>query len=104
MNKDNTPARSGLPVSAIGMPWFRREDFAIIKTLMVDAEKLHQTWDAWHLAAQQNEQRLKAQGHVVIRAVLIPDEFATWCKARGLRLDAKGRMEFAAFIAHQQNH
>lgn len=99
--KNGDTGGPGLPIRVTGMPWFRREDFPRIKSLMEDGQRLHRTWEEWHAAAQKGEQSLQAQGHVVHRAVLLPDEFVAWCAARGIGLNAKSRMHFAALTAHE---
>ena len=105
--KQNTPIGAGQPIRAVGIPWFLESDFAQIKATMEDAQKLHATWVEWHGAAQQTEKTYQSQGFLVVRAVLAPDEFAAWCRSSGHRLDAKGRSQYAGWIAvkkHGQAH
>ncbi|MEN9887048.1 MAG: hypothetical protein RL758_1626 [Pseudomonadota bacterium] len=89
-------------VQATGMVWYLAEDFAQVKALMKDGHALHLTHADWQRDAEQLEQRLRAQGVRVYRAVLRPAEFRDWCAARGLDVDAKGRNEFSAWFARQE--
>ena len=100
--KNDASRNTNLPIRAVGFPWFRREDFPRIKAIMEDSQKLHDTWEGWHAAAQEGEKKFKAQGHIVYRAVLLPDEFIAFCKAKGIALDAKARMNFSAFLTHEK--
>jgi hypothetical protein len=78
---------------------YRAEDYGRILEIMEDADKLHQTYDQWLKAAELGERELKGKGHVVIRAMLDPDEFTAWCLEKGLKLDAEGRKQFASWVA-----
>ena len=101
--KNNTPIGAGLPIRAVGLPWYRKEDFARLKAMMVDAAKLHDTWPKWHTAAQQAEEAYRRMGYTVVRAVLIPEDFAAFCHSHGLGFDAQARTQFASSIAVQQH-
>jgi hypothetical protein len=79
------------PVRAVGMVWYRREDYAEILRIMDDADKLPPTWEKWHYAADRGLREVEGKGHIVIRAYIDPVEFSTWCVARGLKLDAEAR-------------
>lgn len=100
-NTDSTGASA--PVRATAMAWFRREDFAQIKAMMADGHKLHRTWEQWSAAAESGEKHFQATGVVVIRVLIIPDEFAAWCRLRGRDLDAKARIDFAVEMAGNQH-
>ncbi|MDP3417879.1 hypothetical protein [Falsiroseomonas sp.] len=91
----------GMRVSAVGMAWYRAETFAEVRASMADAEKLPATFEKFLYAAMKGEEKLRRAGHAVIRVYLDMDEFPAFCRARGLNVDAKGRMEYAAHVAHQ---
>ena len=43
---------------------------------------------------------MKLAGHVIVRAIIKPEEFAAWCRANGLKLDAKARSQWSSeFVA-----
>jgi hypothetical protein len=87
-------------VAAVGIPWYRREDFAELRALFTDGHKLHATYEGWLAAAEEGERRIKADGTLTVRANLRPEEFAAWCNAKGIPLDSKARMEYANEWAH----
>jgi len=84
-----------MSISAVGLPWFRKEDFAQLRALFIDAGELHRTYAQWLRAAELAEKTLQARGICVVRAPLRPYEFAAWCESRGLPTDAEARREFA---------
>jgi hypothetical protein len=83
-----------LRIRAMGLVWYRREDYPRILEIMTDAELLPRRWEAWHKGAEKVEREAKRSGVIVIRAVIDPDEFPSWCAARDLNVDAKARTEF----------
>lgn len=88
--------------SAIGMSWYRRESYSRILEIMEDADKLPLAYDQWLKKAEAGESELQRAGHVVVRAVIDPDEFAAWCLARNLKVDAQARMQWASECALRQ--
>jgi len=93
--------------SAIGMSWYSRESYSRILEVMEDANKLPRTYDQWLKSAETGESKLQRAGHIVIRAIIDPDEFVAWCSARGLKVNAKARTQWAseaAFRALKGSH
>jgi hypothetical protein len=81
-------------VSMTGIAWYRAEDYARLRALFKDGEKLPDTYEAWLTAAQQLYDKLTAQGHAVVKAEIDPVTFAAWCRTRGMEPDAKARMAY----------
>ena len=84
-----------MKVQVIGIPWFSRDDFARLRAMFTDGDKLHRTYDEWLTAAKKTRHSIMAQGTRVVRAKIDPDTFPAWCAANGHDLDAKGRVAFA---------
>lgn len=87
---------TSMPVRAMGMAWYRRQDYRRILAIMTDADLLPPTYDKWLGKAERYERQEIAKGMMIIRVIIDPDEFAAWCAASGLNIDAKARMNFAA--------
>jgi hypothetical protein len=87
-------AREKVP-AAVGLAWYRRQDYPRILQVMEDADKLFATYDHWQKSAERTERELKRAGHIVVRAVIDPDEFVVWCRMQGLNVDAKARTRWA---------
>jgi hypothetical protein len=88
-------------VQAVGMPWFRRETFDVLRAMFEDGHKLHRTYDEWLRAAETGRKSMEVKGVRVVCADLDPHEFPEWCKAKGLKLNAHARMEYANSVAYQ---
>lgn len=92
-------------IRAMGMAWYREEDWPEIKRIMSDAYKLHATYAEWFKSATAGEQHLKQQGIIVERVYIDPREFPAWCRARGLNADAAARMRFGnEFVFQKYQH
>jgi hypothetical protein len=89
------------PVTAIGMVWYRLEDYDAIRRIMADREKLPDTFSEWRMKAETGEKTLRRAGHIVVRAFIDPETFPDWCRARGLDIDTQARNRFAAEIAEE---
>lgn len=88
-------------LSAIGIPWYKRADYARILEIMADRDKLPETFDKWQSKAEQAERGAKAAGKLTVRAHIDPDNFVAWCAANGVELDSHGRNKWAAEIAYR---
>lgn len=94
----STPLR----IEAVGIPWFRREDWPTLREVFVDADKLHAKWDDWQRAAIDLEYRIKQSGKRVVRAEIRPEPFAAWCAKLGIPVDAAARTRWANEAAYRE--
>ena len=83
----------------VGIPWYNEDEFAEIKIIMEDGDKLHTRYDDWLAAAEQLKQTYRDRGIVAIEAYINPGEFVAWCHARDLDPDAKARMLYVNLVA-----
>lgn len=79
----------------IGIAWYRESDYPRILEIMEDADRLPETFAEWEKAARNGEREGQAKGLTVVRAIIDPQTFPAWCRARGLNVNANGRMAFA---------
>lgn len=82
------------PVQVVGIGWYRREHYAALKKIFVDGHKLPGTYDEWLKQAERLAAHLTGEGKTVVKAYIDPEHFPAWCKAKGLDIDAKARMEW----------
>lgn len=82
--------------TAVGMAWYRREDYARLLDLMADRNRLPDTYEAWRVSAEQVEGTVAGSGVAVIRVPLDPDIFAAWCRKHDLVANAAARSRYAA--------
>jgi len=90
-----------MQVQAVGMSWYKPENFARLRAMFEDGHKLHRTYDEWLTAAETNKKMLEANGTRVFCVDIDPDEFPKWCTAQGLKLDANARNTYASSVAYQ---
>jgi hypothetical protein len=81
-------------IRGMGIPWYRREDYPRVLDIMADRDSLPPTFEVWRKLAGQVESDAKRRGLVVVRAVIDPDTFVAWCRARSLNVDANARVRF----------
>jgi hypothetical protein len=87
---------------AVGIAWYRAQDYGQIRRIMADAADFPATYREWREVSERLENDLRQQGHVVLRAIIDPEIFPEWCKARGLNIDAEARTIFASEVASRQ--
>ena len=87
-------------ISVVGVPWYRKGDYARLRALFADGARLHETYGGWLAAARTAETHLVAQGHRVVRVEIEPDEFVVWCSGHDIAPDAEARMRYANEFAY----
>ncbi|WP_092235109.1 hypothetical protein [Desulfobacula phenolica] len=89
-------------VKYVGFPWFEKKNFKKLMKLFVDNHLLHDSYGEWLENAEHAYNSLKEKGITVDKVNIDPKTFPSWCKSRGLDIDAKARMEFAnEFVARK---
>lgn len=88
-----------LQVSAVGVPWYTRQNYKRILEVMSDAHVLPTTFDAWQHAAEKVLERARRRGATPVKALIDPETFPDWCRQRGLDADANARSQFACAVA-----
>lgn len=89
------------PKPVVGLVWYRLEDYADALAIMEDRDQLPATYSLWRMKAEQAEKEQQRLGRVTVRAYINPAEFAAWCKALGLNVNAEIRNRFAVLVASQ---
>lgn len=92
------------PLQAVGVAWYRREDYALLKAMFPDGGRLPDAFDDWLQNAEQVRDHLAGEGIKVIQAHIRRDAFPEWCRARGLKPDAKARMRYASEYAAKRSN
>jgi hypothetical protein len=86
-------------IDALGIAWYKLEDYDAILRIMADSDKLPDTFSEWRMKAEQREKLERRNGKVVVRVLIDPETFPDWCRSRSLNVDAKARMLYASLIA-----
>jgi hypothetical protein len=77
-------------------PWYRREEYALMREIMDDGETLPLTFEEWEKNAESERAAAKREGVNVIPVFLDPDDFFTFCKEKKL---SPNRATAAAFAS-----
>ena len=83
----------------VGIVWYRAEDYDRLKAMFTDGRKLPDTFESWLESAHNVYDMLTRRGFVIVKAYLDPDTFPGWCRARGMKMNAKARSHFGSDYA-----
>jgi len=77
-------------------PWYRREEYALIREIMDDRDTLPLNFDEWEKNAESERAAAKREGVTLISVFLDPDEFFTFCKEKKVSPNSVTAAEFAS--------
>ena len=63
-------------------PWYRREEYALMREILDDGETLPLTFDEWEKNAESERAVAKREGVSMIPVLLAPDEFFSFCREK----------------------
>ena len=81
-------------VKAMGIAWYRPEQYERIRSIMIDGANLSASYEKWLQGAEQGIKTMTEQGWIVERIYIEPDAFIEWCKSRSLNVDSHARQTF----------
>lgn len=92
-------------IRAVGLAWFREEDYPALLRIFDDADKMPRLWKDWLKGAEETENRIKMSGQLTERINIDPDTFPDWCARNECSVDRHGRHKFviAALAAKYSN-
>lgn len=76
-------------------PWYRREDYDEIRSVMDDGDKFPATFDEREERAKSQMARAAAMGFTLETMILDPKEFTAFCEAENLPRGSEARARFA---------
>lgn len=79
-----------------GVAWIREQDYRWARRRMIDGYLFPPAYKDWTVIAEAELRRCVAAGHVVVKIIIEPSQFETWCRQRGLRMHSYARRLFAA--------
>jgi hypothetical protein len=77
-------------------PWYRREDYALIREIMEDGETFPLDFNEWEKNAESERAAANCEGVIILPVFLDADEFLTFCKEKKL---SPNRTTAAAFVS-----
>jgi len=79
-----------------GIAWYRRDQWARLRELAADADRLEEAYEDWLAGAQKTIVQMTATGVRVRRVDIDLDDLVRWCRHEGRPLDSAARAAFAA--------
>ncbi len=77
--------------TTIGIAWYNRRDYSEVRGVMEDSDVLPNDYDTWLGRAEAVLELEQAKGSVILKALIVPDAFAAWCRATDQRPNAGAR-------------
>jgi hypothetical protein len=82
--------------ACVGVAWFTREQWALVRAAAVDPERLRSTYERWLTMAEDGLAKLSAAGCQAETVHLEANELVLWCESESRQLDSAARAGFAA--------
>ena len=79
----------------VALAWYRREQWALLRTVSADADKLEKTYDEWLAFASEELRKLEARGIRVCKIDVEVGALTRWCESEGRLVDGEARAEYA---------
>ena len=77
-------------------PWYRREEYALMREIMDDGETLPLNFDEWEENAESERAAAKREGVNLTPVFIKPDEFFSFCKEKKISPNSVTAAEFAS--------
>jgi hypothetical protein len=87
-----------VPPMLVGVAWYDPVQWAKLKQVAADSDRLEESHEAWLRMAERALQDLTAQGLDVRRVPLNVDALVQWCRDHNKVIDGKARAEYTSLI------
>jgi hypothetical protein len=84
----------GSPLVRTSVAWFNRSDWDELQRLC-DSDDLQGTFDEWLARAEAGIAGFNAQGFLVEKVIVTPDDIRAFERTTGAKIDHRGRMQIA---------
>jgi hypothetical protein len=84
------------PVDPVGIAWYRPEQWALLREVSTDRDKISEIWSEWEATASQKLAELRELGLDIRKVDVDVDELRAWCEQRQRSVDAGARSEYVA--------
>lgn len=76
-------------------PWYRREDYALMREIMEDRDTLPLNFDEWEKEAESQRATKKQEGVNLEPVFVSPEEFLAFCNERHISCNSANCAQFA---------
>ena len=87
--------------SAIGVAWYRPEQWETLRNASVDKDKLEDTHAEWQEEAERVVKQLRQQDIHIVKIDIEISDLLLWCESQKIPLDAEARTKYTAFKLQQ---
>ena len=77
-------------------PWYRREEYALMREILDDGETLPLSFDEWEKNAESERAVAKREGVSIIPVLFGPDEFFAFCREKKIPPNSATAAAFAS--------
>jgi hypothetical protein len=84
------------PLPSVGVFWIRENEYAGVRKILEDGDRLPATWIEWEKMATEMKVGLEAYGHIVDRIYIDPIQFPKWCAEHRTTTGRQGQKMFVA--------
>ncbi len=85
MKRRRPAASSRIGGQRSGLPWFEPEEYPRILEVMNYPPDMSRDYERWREVAENKESALKRMGKLVVRVVVHPEEFISWCATHSIQ-------------------
>ncbi len=86
--------RKSSPSMVVGIGWYDPAEWAKLKSIAADSDKLDDTYEDWLSGAERAERELARRDLVVRRVPVNIDALVAWCAARQKAVDGSARAKY----------
>lgn len=79
---------------AIGVAWYRQEQWPRLLEISADRDKLEGSYDEWLANVSKTMELLRLKGVNPVKVDIDTEELLAWCRSRNLPVDAKARTQY----------
>ena len=81
----------------MGVAWYTRDQWSLLKAFAADGEALDATYEAWHAGATKLIEDLEKRPDIQARRVFVDiQEMIAWCREAQLPFNSAARAEYVA--------
>ena len=89
------------PDFAVGVAWYRPEEWEILRNAAIDRETLEETHAKWLKEAERVVKQLRKQGLQIVKIDVEMADLLLWCERQKIPVNAEARSKYAAFKVKQ---
>lgn len=101
MIKRRRPRKSN--AIAVGLAWFDREQWHLLREVAADRAKLDDTFEEWETSARRALASLKSPGVAAESFEVRVTNLVQWCAERKLPVDSAARAEYVSFMLRRKH-